>query len=62
MYNAKDLVGLLQISESKAYQYIRQMNDELDEKGYITVRGRVPISYVEKRFFGLNAAKVEEAV
>ncbi|TCS78351.1 hypothetical protein EDD59_112112 [Muricomes intestini] len=55
VYTAKDLQGLLEVSESKAYQYIRQMNEELSKKGYITVRGKVPVAYVQERFFGVKA-------
>ena len=55
VYNAKDLRGLLGVSESKAYQYIRQMNKELEEKGFLTVRGKVPVAYVQERFFGVKA-------
>lgn len=51
-YNAKELAALLGVSESKSYQYIRQMNAELTAKGFLTVRGKVPKAYVEKRFFG----------
>jgi len=53
-YSARDLSTLLQVSESKAYQYIKQMNTELAGKGYLTVRGKVPRAYVEERFFGVN--------
>lgn len=59
VYGAKDLQELLDVSESKAYQYIRQMNTELQEKGFLTVRGRVPAAYVEKRFFGVSAEQEE---
>lgn len=51
-YGAKDLAALLGVSESKAYQYIRQMNAELAQNGFITVRGRIPKAYVETRFYG----------
>lgn len=51
MYTAKDLQALLCVSESKAYQYIRQMNEELQEKGFLTVRGKIPAAYVRERFF-----------
>ena len=50
-YTAKDLKELLGVSESKAYQYIRQMNTELQEKGFLIVRGKVPAAYVHERFF-----------
>lgn len=54
VYGAKDLQELLGVSESKAYQYIRQMNAELQEKGFLTVRGKVPAAYVKERFFGVS--------
>ena len=41
-YNAKELGEVLGCSESKAYQCIRQMNDELKEKGFLVLRGKVP--------------------
>ena len=54
VYNAKDLRGLLGVSESKAYQYIRVMNEELKKKGYLTIRGKIPIAYARERFFGVR--------
>ena len=51
VYGAKDLQELLGVSESKAYQYIRVMNEELKKKGFLTVRGKVPAAYVKERFF-----------
>ena len=59
MYNAKELSEVLGCSESKAYQYIKQMNEELRKAGYIIIRGKVSKAYVEKRFFGLD--KMEPA-
>lgn len=54
VYTAKDLSEILGVSESKSYCYIRQMNQELKEAGYLTVRGKVPAAYVQKRFFGME--------
>ena len=54
-YIAKDLQELLSVSESKAYELIRTMNEELQSQGYLTVRGRIPVAYVKKRFFGVAA-------
>ena len=59
VYGAKDLQELLGVSESKAYQYIRIMNAELQEKGFLIVKGKVPAAYVEKRFFGVVAEQEE---
>lgn len=55
-YGARDMMDLLGVSESKAYQIIRQLNDELSEKGFLTVRGKVPRAYMEERFFGMKVA------
>lgn len=55
VYTAKDLQEILGVSESKAYQYIRIMNAELKKDGFLTVRGKVPAAYVQKRFFGVVA-------
>lgn len=59
-YNVKDIQELLEVSESKAYQYIRTMNLELQEKGYLVVRGKVPKAYVEERFFGIKQTGQEK--
>ena len=55
---AKELAEMLAVSESKAYSYIRTMNEELQKQNYLIVRGKVPRAYVEKRFFtgGTEAA------
>lgn len=54
VYGAKDLQELLGVSESKAYQYIRIMNGELEQKGFLIIRGKVPAAYVRERFFGVT--------
>ncbi len=38
---APELAELVGVSLSKAYGYIRQMNGELQQKGFLTVRGKV---------------------
>lgn len=55
-YNVHELAELLDVSESKAYQYIQVLNSELASKGYLTVRGRIPAAYVQQRFFGVLSA------
>ena len=52
VYMAKDISEILGVSESKSYQFIRQMNEELAEKGFIVCRGRVPVAYFNERFYG----------
>ena len=49
VYTAKDISEILGVSESKSYQFIRQMNEELAEKGFIVCR---PVAYFNERFYG----------
>lgn len=54
VYTANELAEVLGVSVSKAYGYIRQMNEELQKQGFLTVRGKVPVAYVQERFFGVK--------
>ena len=51
-YDAKELAEVLGCSESKSYQFIRIMNEELQKKGYLTLKGKVPVAYANERFCG----------
>lgn len=42
---AEEVMDILQIKQSKAYQIIRQLNKELSGMGLITVPGRVDANY-----------------
>lgn len=50
-YNADDISSMLAVSRPTAYRIIRNLNDELVTKGYITVSGRVPKKYFEEKFY-----------
>lgn len=54
VYTAKDISEILGVSESKSYQFIRQMNEELEKKGFMVCRGRVSVAYFQERFFGVK--------
>ena len=43
------------VSLGKAYELIRGMNKELQDAGYLTVSGKVPIKFFEKKYFGFEA-------
>lgn len=51
MLTAEDVAKLLGVKRAKAYQIIRQLNDELMAKGYLVVRGKVPEKYLRERFY-----------
>ena len=46
---AQDLADALGVSKSYAYKLVRQLNDEMEALGYITVRGRVDANYFRKK-------------
>ena len=48
---AEDVAKELDISTAYAYKVIRQLNDELKEKGYLTISGRVNRDYFFKRMY-----------
>jgi hypothetical protein len=46
---AKELMKLLPIKKTKAYELIRKANKELKEQGYFTIAGKVPRAYLFAR-------------
>ena len=51
MLVAADVAELLIVSKSKAYSIIKQLNQELEAKGFITIPGRIPEKYLYERIF-----------
>lgn len=50
----KEVSQVLQVSDQQSYKIIRSMNEELKEKGYLVVRGRVDRKYFFEHFYGTN--------
>ena len=50
---AQEVAELLGISKSKAYTIVRELNEELAAKGFITVAGRVSRKLFEEKFYGV---------
>lgn len=42
----------LDVSKAYAYKIIRQLNNELSAKGFITVAGRISRQYFNERIYG----------
>ena len=51
LLKAKDVAELLDIGMNKAYEVIRQLNAELEAKGYLVVKNRVPRKYLMERYY-----------
>lgn len=50
--DAEEIMELTGLSKSAAYKLIQLLNEELAQKGYMYVRGRVIYPYFYERFFG----------
>ncbi len=51
-----DVMQILGISRSATYKLMRQINSELEKKGYIVIRGKVSRKYFEERIYGMSDA------
>lgn len=49
--NINDVCDALQCSKSVGYKVIRQLNDELQAKGYIVLSGKVNAQYFNERIY-----------
>ncbi|MBR2948873.1 MAG: LysR family transcriptional regulator [Lachnospiraceae bacterium] len=49
---ADDVAQELSVSKPYAYKIIKQLNEELKAKGFITIAGRVNRQYFYERFYG----------
>lgn len=50
-YTADDISAILTVSKPTAYRIIKRLNDELTNKGFIVVSGRVPKKYFNEKFY-----------
>lgn len=53
---AEDVEEILGVSRGYAYKVIRGLNDELKEKGFGVISGKVPTKYFEEKFYGMQSA------
>lgn len=51
LMDCAEIMKALGIGKSNAYAIIKQLNEELDKKGFLTVRGKVPRKYFKERFY-----------
>lgn len=58
---ADEVAEELDVSKSYAYKVIKQLNDELSAKGYITVAGRISRQYFNERVYGAERRDIMPA-
>ena len=49
---AEEIAEELGISKPFAYKLVRRLNDELSEKGFLTISGRVSRAYFIEKVYG----------
>lgn len=51
----------LGVSRAYAYKVIRKLNDELEKKGCLIVKGKVSAEYFERKYFdGMEGERAEQ--
>ena len=51
---ADEVAEILDVSPSFAYKIIRELNMELDTKGYVTIAGRINRKYFYERMYAVE--------
>ena len=54
LLTAGEVAETLGVSKGYAYKLIRELNEELQSKGYFIVVGKVPKAFWETKFYGYN--------
>ena len=52
MMDVHDVMEELDVSKSKAYQILRELNKALEADGYTVLAGKIPRPYWETKFYG----------
>lgn len=50
LVKVNEVKKLLNVKDGKAYQIMKKLNKELEDQGFITIQGRVPLDYLKERF------------
>ena len=58
MVTVDEVAEELGVSRGHAYKLIRNLNDELAEKGFIVVAGKIPRAFWETKFYGYKAEQI----
>ena len=53
LIDAAEVAQILDVSKAFAYKAVRELNEELKNKGFITIAGKVSRKYFEEKFYGL---------
>lgn len=59
-YTAKEVQDMLGVSRGKAYQMVRELNEQLQDMGYIVIAGKVPKQFFQEHFYGMELQRSAE--
>lgn len=59
-YTVKDVMRILQVKQTKAYKIIRELNEELEQRGYIVVSGKVSKRYFYEKVYINEDQNIED--
>ena len=53
-YTAQEVQKMLEVSRGKAYDVVRELNEQLEQMGFIVVAGKVPKKFFNEHFYGMD--------
>lgn len=56
--SAAEVGKILGISRGKSYAVIKEMNKELEAKGFLTIAGKIPVEYFKERWYGTKKGAI----
>lgn len=48
-YDVNDVMKMTGVAQTKAYEIIKNMNQELEDKGKLTIRGKIHKKYFDEK-------------
>ena len=50
LLNVNEVMKILRCKQTKAYEIIKKLNQDLEKQGYYTIKGKVEEQYLKERF------------
>ncbi len=51
-YSAEDVANMLGVSMGKSYKILKEMNQDLQKRGFLTIAGKIPVEYFKEKWYG----------
>ena len=53
-YTASEVKEMLGVSRGKAYKLVKELNEQLQAKGFIVIAGKIPKKFFNDHYYGLS--------